>query len=164
MILAGDIGATNSRLAFFSERGERLEPVVEETYPTRRHANLQAIVQKFVSAHDLPVDVACFGVAGPVRNGRSEAVNLAWVVDARELALALPRRAASLLNDLEAHAYGIAMLAPEDFVVLNQGAADASGNAAVVAAGTGLGEAALYWDGQQHRPFAGEGAYQLRAH
>jgi glucokinase len=159
MILAGDIGATNSRLVFFSKRGGRLEPVAEETYPSRRQANLQAIVWKFVSAHDLPVDVACFGVAGPVRDGRSEAVNLAWAVDARELAQALPRRAVSLLNDLEAHAYGIAMLAPEDFVTLNQGAADASGNAAVIAAGTGLGEAGLYWDGQQHRPFAGEGGH-----
>jgi glucokinase len=159
MILAGDIGGTNSRLAFFSERGGRLEPVAEGTYASRRHVNLQAIVRKFVSAHDLPVDVACFGVAGPVRNGRTEAVNLAWAVDARELAQALPRSAISLLNDLEAHAYGVAMLASEDFVMLNQGAADASGNAAVIAAGTGLGEAGLYWDGQQHRPFAGEGGH-----
>jgi glucokinase len=159
MILAGDIGGTNSRLAFFSERGGRLEPVAGETYASRHYANLQAIVRNFVSANDLPVDVACFGVAGPVRNGRSEAVNLAWAVDARELAQALPCRAVSLLNDLEAHAYGIAMLAPEDFVTLNQGAADASGNAAVIAAGTGLGEAGLYWDGQQHRPFAGEGGH-----
>jgi glucokinase len=159
MILAGDIGATNSRLAFFSERGGRLEPVAEETYASRHYANLQAIVRKFVSAHGLPVDVACFGVAGPVRDGRSEAVNLAWAVDVRELEQALPRSAVSLLNDLEAHAYGIAMLAPEDFVTLNQGAADASGNAAVIAAGTGLGEAGLYWDGRQHRPFAGEGGH-----
>ena len=132
MILAGDIGATNSRLAFFAERGGRLEPVAEGRYPSRRHASLQAIVQTFVSAHGLPVDVACFGVAGPLRNGRSEAVNLAWAVDARELAQALPRSAVSLLNDLEAHAHGIAMLAPEDFVTLNQGAVDASGNAAVM--------------------------------
>jgi glucokinase len=159
MILAGDIGGTNSRLAFFSERGGRLEPVAEETYPSRRHTSLQAIVQIFLSAHDLPVDAACFGVAGPVRNGRSEAVNLAWAVDAWELAQALPRSAVSLLNDLEAHAYGIAMLVPEDFVVLNRGAAEASGNAAVIAAGTGLGEAGLYWDGRQHRPFAGEGGH-----
>ena len=67
MILAGDIGGTNSRLAFFSERGGRLEPVVEATYPSRDHANLETIVKKFVSAHDLPIDVACFGVAGPVQ-------------------------------------------------------------------------------------------------
>ena len=159
MILAGDIGGTNSRLAFFSERGGRLEPVVEATYPSRDDANLEAIVKTFVSAHDLPIDVACFGVAGPVRHGRSDTTNLSWDVDARELARALHLRSVRLLNDLEAHAYGIAMLAPDDFVTLNQGAADASGNAAVIAAGTGLGEAGLYWNGQRHLPFAGEGGH-----
>jgi glucokinase len=159
MILAGDIGGTSSRLAFFAEDGERLERVVEETYTSLDHANLETMVKRFVSSHDLPVDVACFGIAGPVRNGRVEAVNLPWAIDARELAHLLRVEVVGLLNDLEAHAYGIVMLAPEDFVVLNQGAPDASGNAAVIAAGTGLGEAGLYWDGGQHRPFAGEGGH-----
>jgi glucokinase len=159
MILAGDIGGTNSRLAFFSDRGGRLEPVVEARYPSRDHANLETIVQQFTSAHDLPIDAACFGIAGPVRHGRSDTTNLPWDVDAQELAGALRLTTVGLLNDLEAHAYGIAVLAPEDFVVLNQGAPDASGNAAVIAAGTGLGEAGMYWDGQQHHPFAGEGGH-----
>ncbi|MGH8069821.1 MAG: glucokinase [Candidatus Entotheonellia bacterium] len=159
MILAGDIGGTNSRLAFFAGDGERLERVVEETYTSLDHANLEAMVKKFMSSHDLSVDVACFGIAGPVRNGRVEAVNLPWVIDARELAHVLRVKVVGLLNDLEAHAYGIAMLAPEDFVLLNQGTPDASGNAAVIAAGTGLGEAGLYWDGQRHRPFACEGGH-----
>ena len=159
MILVGDIGATNSRLAVFAECGGRLEPVVEATYPSRDHVNLETIIKQFVSSHALPIDVACFGIAGPVRHGRSETTNLPWVVDARELAQALHIRAVGLLNDLEAHAYGIAMLAPEDFVTLNQGVPDATGNAAVIAAGTGLGEAGLYWDGLQHRPFAGEGGH-----
>lgn len=159
MILAGDIGGTSSRLAFFAQRGGRLERVVEETHATADHASLETIVKRFVSSHHLPVDVACFGVAGPVRNGRCDTINLPWVVDARELARALRVKAVALLNDLEANAYGIVMLAPEDFVVLNQGAPDASGNAAVIAAGTGLGEAGLYWDAGQHRPFAGEGGH-----
>jgi glucokinase len=159
MILVGDIGGTNSRLVFFSERGGRLQPVVEARYPSRDHANLETIVQQFTSAHDLPIDAACFGIAGPVRHGRSDATNLPWDVDAQELARGLRLRTVGLLNDLEAHAYGIAMLAPEDFVVLNQGAPDASGNAAVIAAGTGLGEAGMHWDGQQHHPFAGEGGH-----
>src|SRR4029450_13791752 len=158
MILAGDIGATNSRLAFFSERGGRLEPVVEEIYPSRDYANLETIVKTFVSAHDLPIDVACFGVAGPVRHGRSDTTNLPWDVDARELARALHLRSVGLLDDLEAHAYGIAILAPDDFVTLNQGAPDASGNAAVIAAGTGLGEAGLYWDGPAPLPFRSRGS------
>jgi glucokinase len=159
MILAGDIGGTHSRLAFFAWDGARLKSVVEETYASREYTNLETIVKKFVSSHDLPVDVVCFGVAGPVKNGRSEAINLAWIVDARELTHELHVETVKLLNDLEAFAYGIAMLAPEDLVLLNPGAPDASGNAAVIAAGTGLGEAGLYWDGQQHRPFACEGGH-----
>ena len=89
MILAGDIGGTNSRLAFFAQRGGRLERVAEETYATSDHTSLETIVKKFVSSRDLPVDVACFGVAGPVRNGRCDTINLPWVVDAHELARAL---------------------------------------------------------------------------
>jgi glucokinase len=159
MILAGDIGGTNSRLAFFADRGERLESIVEETFASREHANLQSIVKTFVSSHDLPVDAACFGIAGPVKDGRSRAVNLAWIVDAQQLAGELHIATVELLNDLEASAYGIAMLAPEDFVQLHPGAPNAAGNAAVIAAGTGLGEAGLYWDGQQYRPFASEGGH-----
>jgi glucokinase len=159
MILAGDIGGTNSRLAFFAARGEQLERVAEETYATADYASLEAIVQTFVSSHALPVDVVCFGIAGPVKNGRCETINLPWVVDAKDLSQALRVKAVSLLNDLEANAYGLVMLAPEDFVLLNRGDPHASGNAAVIAAGTGLGEAGLYWDGQQHRPFAGEGGH-----
>ena len=159
MILAGDIGGTNSRLAFFAGREGRLERVVEETYATADYASLEAIVQTFVSSHTLPVDVVCFGVAGPVKNGRCETINLPWVVDARELTQTLRLKAVSLLNDLEANAYGLVMLTSEDFVLLNQGVPHPSGNAAVIAAGTGLGEAGLYWDGQQHRPFAGEGGH-----
>jgi glucokinase len=159
MILAGDIGGTNSRLAFFAECGGRLERVVEETYATADYASLEAIVQTFVASQALPVEVVSLGVAGPVKNGRCETINLPWVIDVRELVQALRLKAVSLLNDLEANAYGIGMLAAEDFVVLNQGAPHASGNAAVIAAGTGLGEAGLFWDGQQHHPFAAEGGH-----
>lgn len=159
MILAGDIGGTNSRLALFTGRGGALESIVEETYATADYASLAAIIQAFVSSHPRPVEVVCLGVAGPVQNGRCETINLPWVVDARDLAQALHVKSVSLLNDLEANAYGLIMLAPEDFIRLNAGNPHASGNAAVIAAGTGLGEAGLYWDGQQHRPFAGEGGH-----
>jgi glucokinase len=159
MILAGDIGGTNSRLAIFAQRGGRLEPMVEETFASGDHPDLETILQKFIASHDLPVDIACFGIAGPVKDGRSQAVNLPWVVDARQLAQRLHIDTVVLLNDLEACAYGLAVLASEDFVVLNPGAPDVSGNAAVIAAGTGLGEAGLYWDGQQYHPFACEGGH-----
>ncbi len=159
MILAGDIGGTKTNLAFFEVQGRGLMPVAEGTFASREHASLDDIVRRFVSVHALPIDRAGFGVAGPVKHGRCEAVNLPWVVEARRLARELGLESVALLNDLEANAYGIAALAPEDFVVLNAGAPDAKGNAAVIAAGTGLGEAGLYWDGKQHRPFASEGGH-----
>ncbi len=159
MILAGDVGGTNTRLAFVEATGDRLTLIVEEIFPSRDHANLEAVLRKFMSSHRLPVEQACFGVAGPVRRGRCDATNLPWVVDARQLARELGLEAVGLINDLEANAYGIAALEPKDFVVLNAGAPDAEGNAAIIAAGTGLGEAGLYWNGRQHRPFATEGGH-----
>ena len=159
MILAGDIGGTNSRLASFEVVHGHVQSLVEETFPSREFASLDDIVRTFVSTHNLQITHACFGIAGPIHHGRSEAINLAWVVDAQRLAQELGIPTVGLLNDLEAHAYGAAALAPEDFVILNEGAPDAEGNAAVIAAGTGLGEAGLYWDGKQHWPFASEGGH-----
>ena len=159
MILAGDIGGTNSRLAGFAVESARLTPVVEETFPSRAHASLDEIVRTFVATHDMHVDHACFGIAGPVRHGRSEAINLAWAVDAQQLAQELGLATVWVINDLEASAYGAIALAPEDFTTLNEGSPAAEGNAAVIAAGTGLGEAGLYWDGTQHWPFASEGGH-----
>jgi len=159
VILAGDVGGTNTRLAFVEATGDRLTLIVEEVFPSRDHANLEAVLRTFMSSHRLPVEQACFGVAGPVRHGRCDATNLPWVVEARQLARELGLGAVGLINDLEANAYGIAALEPKDFVVLNAGAPDAEGNAAIIAAGTGLGEAGLYWNGRHHRPFATEGGH-----
>ena len=159
MILVGDIGATHSRLASFTVESTHLKPVVEETFPSRAYASLDEIVRAFVAAHDVYIAHACFGIAGPVRHGRSEAINLAWAVDAQQLAQALGLATVWLINDLEANAYGAIALAPEDFATLNEGSPAAEGNAAVIAAGTGLGEAGLYWDGEQHWPFASEGGH-----
>jgi glucokinase len=158
MILAGDIGGTKTNIAFF-EDGERLEIVAQATFPSREHAGLEEIVRQFIDHHTLRVQRAAFGVAGPVRNGRCEATNLPWVVDAGALATELAIHDVFVINDLEANAYGIPALAPEDFVTLNPGAPDAAGNAAIIAAGTGLGEAGLYWDGHTHHPFASEGGH-----
>lgn len=159
MILAGDIGGTNSRLACFTLEQGRYFPIVAETFPSRTYASLGEIVHAFVSAHHLSPAQACFGIAGPVRHGRSEAINLAWAVDAQQLAQQLGLTTTWLINDLEANAYGTAALLPEHFLTLNAGAAEAEGNCAVIAAGTGLGEAGLYWDGRQHWPFASEGGH-----
>lgn len=159
MILAGDIGGTSTRLALFEVTGGRLKPVVEQKYLSREYQSLDEIVRLFIMQHGLPVEHACFGIAGPVENGHVKTPNLSWVVEASRLARELNLRTVGLINDLEANAYGIEELGSDDFVILNQGAQDARGNAAVISAGTGLGEGGLYWDGRQHRPFACEGGH-----
>jgi glucokinase len=161
MILAGDIGGTNTRLALFTEATARDggSPDAAATFVSAEHDGLGTVVERFLAEHPAEVDRACFGVAGPVRHGRCEATNLAWSVDASELAGALGLPNVQLINDLEANGYGIAVLGPADFEALNEGDPDASGNVAMISAGTGLGEAGLYWDGKRHRPFASEGGH-----
>src|SRR6266851_1722673 len=159
MILAGDIGGTNARLAFFTINGGRLEKVNESVFPSAKYKTFDEIVVAYVASNSFRVEHACFGIAGPIHKGRSSSVNLAWVVDAAQLAGELKINQVRLINDLEANAYGVAALAPNDFETLNQGSQDAEGNAAVIAAGTGLGEAGLYWDGKTHWPFATEGGH-----
>ena len=102
---------------------------------------------------------ACFGVAGPVRGGRSKISNLPWTIDSRELAQQLKLNSVGLLNDLEAYAYGIDALESKDFITLSEGSEDAEGNRAVISAKTGLGVAGMYWDGFRHHPFACEGGH-----
>jgi glucokinase len=163
MILAGDIGGTNARLAYFDVQDTGFTPRVEETFPSAAFAGLADIVSAFVAAHDVRVAQACFGIAGPVRHHScGEVTNLTWdTVDASQLAqqLGLERDRVWLINDLEATAYGALGLDPRELVTLHAGDPAAAGNAAVIAAGTGLGEAGLYWDGKQHWPFASEGGH-----
>jgi glucokinase len=156
VILAGDVGGTNCRLALF-ERGSTT-PLRLEVHPTGVHPTLEALVSEFLGGE--AVEAACFGIAGPVREGRYVAgTNLAWPIDGVSVAAALGLPFVRLLNDLEANALGIPALAPDDFVTLNEGDAAATGNAAVVSAGTGLGVAGLFWDGQRHHAFATEGGH-----
>jgi glucokinase len=159
VILAGDIGGTNARLACFAPQGQRLISVLEKDYPSREHATLEELVAQFLSRHNVQVERACFGIAGPVKNGRVVTPNLPWVVDRGELTTRLGIQNVFLINDLEANTYGIAALEPDDLVTLNEGLADPEGNLAVIAAGTGLGEAGAYWDGKMHRPLACEGGH-----
>lgn len=159
MILAGDVGGTSTRLAFFTVEDGRLNLVVEKDYPSRTHQGLNEIVHEFVAHHRLAIEYACFGVAGPVQQGRVETPNLAWVVDQEALSRELRIESVWLINDLLANTYGILALEEKDFAVLNAGSPDASGNAAVISAGTGLGEAGAYWDGKRYHPFACEGGH-----
>ena len=159
MILAGDVGGTSTRLAFFEEKARRLVPIAEDTVPSRDHPSLGHAARHFLASHSLRATSACFGIAGPVKGGRVRTTNLPWVIDAAEIAGELGLRSVTLINDLEANAWGLAALGDEDFALLNAGETGARGNAGVIAAGTGLGEAGLYWDGESHHPFACEGGH-----
>jgi glucokinase len=159
MILAGDIGPTRTRLAAFETDANKLKLVVEKAYLSQKQAGIAEIIAEFVKTEGIPVDRACLGVAGPVRNGKSQISNLTWVIDARELAKQLRLPTVGLINDMEAYAYGIDALESKDFVTLSEGSEDAEGNRAVISARTGLGVAGLYWDGFRHHPFASEGGH-----
>lgn len=159
MILAGDIGGTNTRLAFVEAKPDGLRILDEQTFPSRERTSLEAALEEFLTPRKVELSRASFGIAGPVRNGRCEATNLPWVVDSKTVAKRLGLKWVGLINDLEANAYGIAALQSKDLVVLNRGARNATGNQAIISAGTGLGEAGLYWDGQRHRPFPSEGGH-----
>ncbi|MCI0411079.1 MAG: glucokinase, partial [Acidobacteria bacterium] len=159
MILAGDIGGTSTRVALFEVEGGRLVSRVQTNFASAKYPGLEAILSEFLGANRIQVEAACFGIAGPVRQGRVETPNLTWVVDARQLSHQLGLETVTLLNDLESTAYGIAVLGVADFAVLQDGAPIEQGSRAVIAAGTGLGEAALHWDGKLHRPFASEGGH-----
>jgi len=160
VILAGDIGGTKTIVALFEDAGGGLRVLREETFPSRSHEGLAEILEAFRAREPLPpLRGACFGVAGPVFDGRCEATNLPWVIDAKALRGTLGLERVAVINDLVATAYGILDLKPDEVVVLNEGRPHPEGNKALIAAGTGLGEAILFWDGTRYRPVASEGGH-----
>lgn len=159
MILAGDIGGTHARLAFFESATGQPKLLRETVVPSREYSGLDGIVKKFVDGSAVQIESACFGIAGPVRKGKVEASNLPWIVDSTRLAEELHLKQVLLINDLEANAWGIAALGPDDVVSLNKVKDASVGNQAVIAAGTGLGEAGMYWDGARYHVFASEGGH-----
>ena len=158
-ILAGDIGGTKTWLALFQVDGSHREILEIDKYVSQAYGSLDEIVRQFVETRGITCPYACFGIAGPVSNGKSKATNLPWLVDARRLGAKIGIDKVWLINDLEANAWGIGALEPEDFCILNPGSPSASGNVSVISAGTGLGEAGMFWDGKIYRPFASEGGH-----
>jgi glucokinase len=163
VILAGDVGGTHARMALFDAHGEELKLIVKQVYASHSYPNLEAIVSEFLRSTSAKPDSAGIGVAGPVRDGRCVATNLPWVVDAASLRASTGLKDITLLNDLEANAYGIATLSAGDFEVLQKGRPEPRGSVAVISAGTGLGEAGMHWDGAMLRPFASEGGHSSYA-
>lgn len=155
MILSGDIGGTNTRLAFFE--GTKL--VSEKKFKSKDHKSLEEIVELFLKEEKKEVARACFGVAGPIVDGKCKATNLPWIVDVSTLRKVCRTPRVHLLNDLETKAYGIRVLKETEVHVLHKGDPSQKGNQALIAAGTGLGEAGLFFDGKAHHPFACEGGH-----
>ncbi len=156
--ISGDIGGTKTRLAIIGVDGTRIKLEREHTYASRDYSVFEDLLAEFLQDSSIPVRAA-FGIAGPVQGRVAQTTNLPWRIDADALQTRFGFDRCSLLNDLEATAIGLPVMGKDDLLTLHSGSPVASGNAAVIAAGTGLGEAGLFWDGQQHHPFSSEGGH-----
>ncbi len=159
MLLAGDIGGTKSHLGIFAPYGNPREPFHEAVLPSGRYPDPETMIREFLEGAQLPVTAACLGVAGPVRKGVAEITNLPWRVSVARLREALGISAVRILNDVEAMAWAIPSLEPGDLQVLKPGAPAEKGGLALLAPGTGLGEAFLTWNGLQYRAHPSEGGH-----
>ena len=159
MFLAGDIGGTKTVLGIFSADVGARRPLIEKTYRSADYDSLEDIALSFLAEVNQPIEGAVFGVAGPVIQGRAEITNLPWVMEEGHLAETLGIRRAKLINDLDAIANSVPNLAAEDFHTLIPGTAVPGGAIAVIAPGTGLGEAFLTWDGARYRAHPSEGGH-----
>lgn len=158
-VLAGDVGGTKTNLAVYAVDAQgQLTLVREATVPSRGAASLEALVAAFLHAGAERIAAAAFGIAGPVLGGVVDVTNLPWHVEAQALARSIGCPAVRLLNDLETTAYGALSLPPSQLLVLSAGT-PLPGNRAVIAAGTGLGQGLLFWDGQRYHPSATEGGH-----
>ena len=159
LILAGDIGGTKTHLALFSYQNNNLKAEFQKTYPSQEYSGLEPLLQDFLATGKHRIGRASFGIAGPLVDGKVNPPNLDWIVDPSSLAKTLELPSVSLLNDLEAAAYGIFTLTPDEFLVLNEGVVRRPGNKVLIAAGTGLGETILFDDGKNYYPLASEGGH-----
>jgi glucokinase len=159
-ILAGDAGGTKTNLALYRATPGNMATLKESTYHSSSYRSIIDIIKQFLAENGnvLP-DRICLGVAGPVLNGKVELTNLSWKLDSEELEKETGVGEVFLINDLEATAFGLEALGEEDYVIIHEGGAEAGGNMAIIAPGTGLGEAGLYWDGSVYHPFATEGGH-----
>jgi glucokinase len=158
MILAGDVGGTKTNLALFRPEVGRLVRDKVGTYPSREHASLESLLKEFLGGRQ-DVELACVGVAGPVRGGHSRLTNLPWRVEEETIRRACGARRCFLINDLQATAFSVPFLPSDRLFVLQEGKADPEGTVAVAAAGTGLGVGFLVPSGRGYLPFASEGGH-----
>lgn len=159
MILAGDIGGTKTDLALFQPEDTELREIRQDTFPSKEFASLEAVIQRFLQPGGPSIHSACLGVSGPVIKGRCETTNLPWVVDAKKTGQLFGISTVILLNDLEAMAYGTLRLSEKESFALNTGETEIKGNRCIIAAGTGLGESILFWNGSHFLASASEGGH-----
>ncbi len=190
MILAADIGGTKTNIALFDWKNERVDPEHERTFASSEFETFEDILEEFLAPHhpedeleeeashssevgspaqsqpeegvskSPQIEAACLGVAGPVVGNRCRTTNLPWSIDGDELAKRFNIPYVRLLNDVEATAYGILLLRPDEFDVLNPGTPPQNNQAVgLIAAGTGLGESILFWDGSRYQPMPSEGGH-----
>ncbi|MCB8984993.1 MAG: glucokinase [Ardenticatenaceae bacterium] len=159
MLLAGDIGGTKTVLALFATESHTLQSQYEVTFWNRDFDSLEAVILAFLRETTAPITSACFGVAGPVVQGRAQITNLPWVIDATAVQDAYGFPQVFLLNDLEAIASAVPYLTSADLVTLNEGIPEPQGALAVIAPGTGLGEAFLVWNGRAYQAHPSEGGH-----
>ncbi len=164
MILAGDIGGTKSHVALLAVEAGRPKLLIEETYQSDEYSGLEEVLREFLAAkadefRGEPIRAACFGVAGPVVQECSKTPNLPWTIRAETIRETVGFQKVRLINDLEANGYGISLLAEDELETLQEGSSQADGNGALISAGTGLGEALLYRDGEIFKPIASEGGH-----
>ncbi len=162
MYLVGDIGGTKTNIAILEKTKNKYLITLEKSCPSKDYDSLKTIVKEFIEENkSLKITDACFGVAGPVKEGLCDATNLPWLVDIKKIAelLKLDIAHVGLLNDLEAAAYGIEILEDKDVFILNKGVEKPQGNRCLLSAGTGLGESIIFWDGNKYKPSASEGGH-----
>jgi glucokinase len=159
LLIAGDIGATKTRLALINPKDGPRKPVAEEEFHSGDFNGLEPIVGAFLAKHKAHAEAACFGIPGPVINGHAHLTNLPWDLEEHALSRSLEVRSVSLLNDLEAVAHAVPALLPEETVIINAGQAVENAPLAILAPGTGLGEAFLIWNGKEYIACASEGGH-----
>jgi len=159
MLLAGDVGGTKTNLGIYSGDGGPRKPLIESTLPSARFASLDELVSEFLSGASIEIERASFGVAGPVVGGRARITNLPWVIEEARLRKTIGIDSVTIMNDLEAIAYGVTLVDRKDLHTLNEGTPVDRGAMAVIAPGTGLGEAFLIWEGERYRACPSEGGH-----
>ena len=158
IVLAGDIGGTKANMSLCKFTASGMEVVKEKRYVSKDHISFTDIISNFIEGSPNPQKV-CLSVAGPVIDGKVKFTNLSWQIDIKEISKTLGGSPVAILNDLEATAYGLVALKPEELHTLHQGTNETPGNIGILAAGTGLGEAGLFFDGSRYHPFATEGGH-----